>query len=124
MENVEVTIEAIIKKQKENYRKSDSKLIKKAYDFAIAHHGDQRRKSGELYIIHPLNVAYILSTLELDDESICAALLHDVVEDTSATNQDLIENFGQAIADMVAGVTKLGTLRYSTEEETQVENYR
>ena len=124
MENVEVTIDAIIKKQKENYRKSDSKLIKKAYDFAIAHHGDQRRKSGELYIIHPLNVAYILSTLELDDESICAALLHDVVEDTSATNQDLIENFGQAIADMVAGVTKLGTLRYSTEEETQVENYR
>ena len=124
MENVEVTIEAIIKKQKENYRKSDSKLIKKAYDFAIAHHGNQRRKSGELYIIHPLNVAYILSTLELDDESICAALLHDVVEDTSATNQDLIDNFGQAIADMVAGVTKLGTLRYSTEEETQVENYR
>ena len=124
MENIEVSIEAIIKKQKENYRKSDSKLIKKAYDFAIAHHGDQKRKSGELYIIHPLNVAYILSTLELDDESICAALLHDVVEDTSATNQDLIDNFGQAIADMVAGVTKLGTLRYSTEEETQVENYR
>ena len=57
MENVEVTIEAIIKKQKENYRKSDSKLIKKAYDFAIAHHGDQKRNSGELYIIHPLNVA-------------------------------------------------------------------
>ena len=124
MEVSEVSIEDIIKKQKENYKKSDSKLIKKAYDFAISHHGDQRRKSGELYIIHPLNVAYILSTLELDDESICAALLHDVVEDTSATNEDLIENFGQAIADMVAGVTKLGTLRYSTEEETQVENYR
>ena len=124
MENQQVTIEEIIKKQKENYRKSDSKLIKRAYDFAVGHHGDQKRKSGEPYIIHPLNVAYILSTLELDDESICAALLHDVVEDTKATHEDIIKNFGQAIADMVAGVTKLGTLRYTTEEEAQVENYR
>ena len=103
MENQEVTIEAIIKKQKENYRKSDSKLIRKAYDFAVGHHGDQKRRSGEPYIIHPLNVAYILSTLELDDESICAALLHDVVEDTKASHKDIVDNFGQAIADMVAG---------------------
>ena len=124
MENQEVTIEAIIKKQKENYRKSDSKLIRKAYDFAVGHHGDQKRRSGEPYIIHPLNVAYILSTLELDDESICAALLHDVVEDTKASHKDIVDNFGQAIADMVEGVTKLGTLRYTTEEETQMENYR
>ncbi|MGN1299159.1 MAG: RelA/SpoT family protein [Candidatus Scatovivens sp.] len=124
MEKEEITIENIIKKQKENYRKSDSKLIRRAYDFAVTLHGDQKRKSGEPYIIHPLNVAYILSTLELDDESICAALLHDVVEDTKATHEDIVQNFGEPIANMVAGVTKLGTLRYTTEEEAQVENYR
>ena len=123
-EKKDVTIEDIIKLQKQNYSKSDSKLIKRAYDFAMKYHGDQRRKSGELYIVHPLNVAYILSTLELDDESICAALLHDVVEDTPATNEDLINEFGEAIAAMVAGVTKLGKIQYTTVEEEQVENYR
>ena len=123
-EKSDVTIEEIIKLQKQNYSKSDSKLIKKAYDFAIKYHGDQRRKSGELYIVHPLNVAYILSTLELDDESICAALLHDVVEDTPATHEDIVNEFGEAVAEMVAGVTKLGKIQYTTIEEEQVENYR
>ena len=123
-EKSDVTIQDIIKLQKQNYPKSDSKLIKKAYDFAVKYHGDQKRKSGELYITHPLNVAYILSTLELDDETICAALLHDVVEDTPATNQDLIDNFGETIAVMVSGVTKLGKIEYTTIEEEQVENYR
>ncbi len=75
-------------------------------------------------MIHPLNVAYILATLELDDETLCAALLHDVVEDTPKTHEDLVKDFGEAIANMVAGVTKLGTLRYTTAEEQQVENYR
>ena len=123
-EKDEINIEDIIKLQKKNYSQSDSKLIRKAYDFAIKYHGDQRRKSGELYIVHPLNVAYILSTLELDDESICAALLHDVVEDTPATNGELINEFGESIAAMVAGVTKLGKIQYTTIEEEQVENYR
>jgi len=120
----EVTIEDIIKLQKTNYNKANVKLVKKAYDFAKSYHGDQKRKSGESYLIHPLNVAYILATLEMDDETICAALLHDVVEDTEATNEDLINEFGQSIADMVAGVTKLGSIQYTTAEETQVENYR
>lgn len=123
-EEREVTIDDIIKLQKQNYSKSDSKLIKKAYEFAVKYHGDQRRKSGEPYIIHPLSVAYILAELELDDESICAALLHDVVEDTPATNEDLVNEFGEAIATMVAGVTKLGKIEYTTAEEEQVENYR
>jgi len=123
-EQKNVTIEEIIKNQKHNYSKSDAKLIKKAYDFAVKYHGDQMRKSGELYIVHPLHVAYILSTLELDDESICAALLHDVVEDTPATNEDLVNTFGESIATMVAGVTKLGKIQYTTAEEEQVENYR
>ncbi len=123
-EKSDVTIEDIIKLQKQNYSKSDSKLIKKAYEFAKKYHGDQKRKSGELYITHPLNVAYILSGLELDDETICAALLHDVVEDTPATNEDLVNEFGESVAVMVSGVTKLGKIQYTTIEEEQVENYR
>ena len=119
-----ITIEDIIKNQKANYAKSNSKLIKKAYDFAKQYHGDQKRKSGESYLVHPVNVAYILSTLELDDETICAALLHDVVEDTPATNEDLIREFGITIANMVSGVTKLSKIQYTTAEEEQVENYR
>ncbi len=80
--------------------------------------------SGEPYIIHPLQVAYILAGLELDTDTICAALLHDVVEDTDATHEDLIKEFGVPIAEMVAGVTKLGKLQYTTKEEQQVEDYR
>ena len=120
----EVTIEDIIKKQKENYPNANIELIKKAYEFAKKNHGNQCRRSGEPYMIHPVNVAYILTTLELDDETICAALLHDVVEDTPVTHEDLVKEFGVPIAEMVAGVTKLGTLRYTTQEEQQVENYR
>ena len=80
--------------------------------------------SGEPYIIHPLQVAYILASLELDTDTICAALLHDVVEDTEATNEDLIREFGESVAEMVNGVTKLGKLQYTTKEEQQVEDYR
>ena len=119
-----ITIEYIIKKQKENYPNSNSNLIKKAYEFAKINHGDQLRRSGEPYMIHPVNVAGILTDLGLDDDTICAALLHDVVEDTKVTHEDLVREFGSPIAEMVAGVTKLGTLRYTTTEEQQVENYR
>ena len=120
----DITIEDVLKRQKSNYSKSNSKLIMKAYEYAKNLHGDQCRHSGESYIIHPIHVAYILSELELDDESICAALLHDVVEDTPATHEDIVKEFGESIAEIVAGVTKLGKLRYSTIEEEQVENYR
>ena len=126
MENTlkEITIDDILKNQKSHNSRANLKLIRKAYDYAKALHGDQLRKSGEPYLIHPINVAYILTELELDDESVCAALLHDVVEDTEATHEDIVREFGQSIAEMVAGVTKLGKLRYSTIEEEQVENYR
>ena len=121
----DITIEDIIKKQKENYPNNcNEALIRKAYEYAKAAHGDQCRKSGEPYMIHPVNVAYILSGLELDDETICAALLHDVVEDTNKTIDDLKHDFNESIAQMVEGVTKLGTLKYTTQEEQQVENYR
>ena len=105
-------------------KKVDSKFIMKAYNFAKEKHGDQKRNSGEPYIIHPLQVAYTLATMGLDEKTIAAALLHDVVEDTDATSEDLAKMFGQEVADMVAGVTKLSTLQFATIEETQVENYR
>ena len=124
MTDSNVTIEKLLEKQKENYKNANLSLIQRAYDYANKHHGGQLRKSGEPYMIHPLNVAYILTDLELDDETICAALLHDVVEDTDVTHEDLVKDFGESIAEMVAGVTKLGTLRYSSQGEQQVENYR
>ena len=102
-----VTIEKIIEKMKKNNPNSNRELIEKAYKYANDHHNNQKRDSGEEYIFHPLEVAYILSDLKLDDETICAALLHDVVEDTPVTHEDIINEFGQEIAEMVEGVTKL-----------------
>ena len=122
--NKEITIQDVISKKKETSRRVDTKLIMKAYNYAVEHHGDQKRRSGEPYIIHPINVAYILAGVGLDEATICAALLHDVVEDTDVTDEDLRRDFGDEIADMVAGVTKLGTMQFSTVEEQQVEDYR
>ena len=123
-EKQEVSIQDVISKKKETTRRVDSKLIMKAYNYAVEHHGDQRRRSGEPYIIHPINVAYILAGVGLDEATICAALLHDVVEDTDATDADLRRDFGDEIADMVAGVTKLGTVQFTSVEEQQAEDYR
>ena len=123
-ENKEVTIKDVITELKKHNRKSDSKLIMKAYNYAVSHHGDQKRKSGEPYIIHPIHVAYILSTLGLDDATICAALMHDLAEDTDVTIEDISKEFSPEIADMVNGVTKLGKINYVSAEEQQVENYR
>lgn len=122
--NKEITIQDVISKKKETSRRVDTKLIMKAYNYAVEHHGDQKRRSGEPYIIHPLNVAYILAGVGLDEATICAALLHDVVEDTDATDADLRREFGDEIADMVAGVTKLEAMQFTTVEEQQVEDYR
>ena len=120
----DVGIEEILQKIKSNNRKSNLKLIQKAYDLAKEKHGDQLRRSGEPYIIHPLQVAYTLAGIELDEETICAALLHDVVEDTEVTNEYIEKEFNKSIAEMVAGVTKLSKLQYTSAEEQQVENYR
>ena len=120
----EMTIKDIIAEMKKHNRKTDTKLITKAYNYAEKHHGDQKRKSGEPYIIHPLQVAYILSTLGLDDATICAALMHDLAEDTDVTIEDISREFSPEIADMVNGVTKLGKINYVSAEEQQVENYR
>ena len=118
------TIEDVIRKAKEKNPKFNEKTVISAYEFANLHHGNQCRKSGEPYIIHPLGVAYILAELEMDEDTICAALLHDIVEDTPITNKDIANQFGKSVAEMVAGVTKLNTLSYSSAQERQVEDYR
>ena len=123
-EEKKITIYDVINKKKETSRRVDTKLILKTFDYVNEKHKNQKRDSGEPYIIHPINVAYILAEIGLDDSTICAALLHDVVEDTDATHEDLVQIFGTEIADMVQGVTKLGNIQFATIEETQVENYR
>ena len=104
---------------------TDLSMIEKAYQVAKAAHKDQVRKSGEPYIIHPLCVGIILADLELDKESIAAGLLHDVVEDTPMTTEDVAAEFGDEVALLVDGVTKLGQLSYSADKvDEQAENLR
>lgn len=118
-------IEDLIARVKSYNKRSDTKLITNAYEYANLYHNNQKRKSGEPYIVHPLEVAYIVATLELDDNAICAALLHDVVEDTPVTLEDIKKKFNDEIAVLVDGVTKLGKIAsYIDKEEEQVENYR
>ena len=120
----DVTIQDIINRKKSISRRVDSKFIMKAYNYALEKHGVQTRNSGEPYIIHPLHVAYTLAEMGLDEHTIAAALLHDVVEDTTATDEDIKDEFGEEVAEMVAGVTKLSNIQFATVEENQVENYR
>jgi GTP pyrophosphokinase len=102
----------------------DEGWLTSVYDLAAAAHGPQRRASGEAYIEHPLAVAGILATLEMDKETIAAALLHDVVEDTVVTSEEVTEVFGTEIAALVDGVTKLTRIPYQSKEDAQVENLR
>ena len=114
----------LIEKIKTYHPSNDFSMIEKAYKLAVEAHKDQKRKSGEPYIIHPLKVAYILAELELDMESIVAGILHDIIEDTEYSYEDISNMFSEEIAALVDGVTKLGKLSYTTKEEVQAENYR
>ncbi len=116
--------EKLIEKIKKYHPSKNFDIVEKAYNLAKEAHGDQKRKSGEPYIIHPLSVAYILASLELDLESIVAGILHDVIEDTKYSYDDLKEIFSEEIAIIVDGVTKLEKFTYSSKEELQAENYR
>lgn len=119
----DINLRDIIYISKIKNRNINKNKIIKAYKYAEEKHKDQKRKSGQPYIIHPLNVAYILAKLGLDTETICAALLHDVVEDTDSTYNDIKELFGTDIANIVEGVTKLSIL-FKTTEKTKAENYK
>ncbi|MBF0282463.1 MAG: bifunctional (p)ppGpp synthetase/guanosine-3',5'-bis(diphosphate) 3'-pyrophosphohydrolase [Zetaproteobacteria bacterium] len=99
-------------------------LIENAYVFAARAHGDQKRKSGEMYIIHPIAVAEILTDLNMDAPSIATALLHDTVEDTHVTLEMIEENFGAEIAGLVNALTKIGQIHFSSSEHKQAENFR
>lgn len=109
---------------KEHNPSYDMELIGRAYDVADDCHKGQLRKSGEAYLIHPMAVAEILAELGMDEETIAAGLLHDVVEDTPYTMEDMIAEFGEEIAGLVDGVTKLGALKFESKEERQAENLR
>ena len=108
----------------ENNPKADIDLIKKAYYFGEVNHRGQKRNSGEDYFIHPIAVAKTLSNMKLDDQTICAGLMHDVLEDTSVTYDQMEKEFGHEITFLVDGVTKLKNLNYSSREEKQAENIR
>jgi guanosine-3',5'-bis(diphosphate) 3'-pyrophosphohydrolase len=109
----------------ESYRPDfDEQLLQKAYIFSAREHRGQVRSSGEPYLIHPLNVAYILAEMRLDETSIATGLLHDVLEDTLTTKETLNEVFGEQVAELVDGVTKISRYAYVSKEEQQAETFR
>ena len=123
-ENPDELYGKLIKRVRENMTENDVSLIEKAYFIAKKAHEGQFRFSGEPYIIHPVSVAIILYNLGMDGESMAAALLHDVVEDTDMTKENIQEEFGEDVANLVEGVTKLGKVPIFTKEEQQAENVR
>ncbi|MDC2806380.1 RelA/SpoT family protein [Leuconostoc suionicum] len=103
---------------------SDTENVKKAYEWASELHKEQKRKSGEPYIIHPIQVAGILAELKMDTATVISGYLHDVVEDTTATLQDVRDNFGETIAQIIDGVTKISKIQYQSSQEQLAENHR
>ncbi len=111
-------------KARGNNPESDTELLRRAYEFSAAKHEGQRRRSGEDYITHPLEVASLVADMKLDDVAITSGLLHDVVEDTLTTIESVREHFGPDVAHVVEGVTKISTIPFSSREERQAENFR
>jgi len=116
--------ENLISKVSQYLPNFDKEKLERAYQLALSAHGDQVRKSGTPYISHPLAVAHIVADMKMDVDSLCAALLHDVVEDTDYTSQDISEMFGEQVSLLVDGVTKLDKIQFSTKEERDMENLR
>ncbi|MCP3741195.1 RelA/SpoT family protein [Rossellomorea sp. BNER] len=119
-----LTPEQVVNRTKEYLNDEHVLLVQKAYEFAKEAHKEQYRKSGEPYIIHPIQVAGILADLEMDPSTVAAGFLHDVVEDTNCTLDDIKEAFNNEVAMLVDGVTKLGKIKYKSQEEQQAENHR
>lgn len=122
--NVSNNVSGLISKVLSYAPRAEGTLIKKAYEFAESHHLDQKRASGEPYIIHPLAVAEMLADLKMDVPSVIAGLLHDTLEDTSATLKDIEKIFGPEIGSLVQGVTKLARIGLQSTEQKQAENFR
>ncbi|SFA94673.1 MULTISPECIES: bifunctional (p)ppGpp synthetase/guanosine-3',5'-bis(diphosphate) 3'-pyrophosphohydrolase [unclassified Bacillus (in: firmicutes)] len=119
-----LTAEQVIDKTRAYLNDENVEIVKKAYDFANHAHREQYRKSGEPYIIHPIQVAGILADLEMDPATVAAGFLHDVVEDTNVSLKDIETAFNEEVAMLVDGVTKLGKIKYKSHEEQQAENHR
>ncbi len=117
-------MDQLLEKATEYMSDDDIELVENAYEFAIKAHEGQTRKSGEPYIVHPVKVAEILVDLQLDAVTVISGLLHDVVEDTPITLDEIAVVFGQEVARLVDGVTKLGRIKYKSKEEQQAENHR
>lgn len=117
-------LERLLKSIKKYNKNPDIELITRAFNLAYEKHKGQFRNSGEEYIIHPVEVSIILASLEMDDETICAGLMHDVLEDTDYTKEEMEAAFGKEITALVDGVTKLKNLNYKTKEENQIESIR
>ncbi|MEB2311314.1 MAG: bifunctional (p)ppGpp synthetase/guanosine-3',5'-bis(diphosphate) 3'-pyrophosphohydrolase [Sorangiineae bacterium] len=117
-------VEELVDRVTGYHPRADIELIRRAYTYSKWAHREQTRKSGDPYFIHPASVAGIIAMLRLDTASVCAGLLHDVVEDTAATTGDLAREFGAEIANLVDGVTKLGKINFTSREDHQAENFR
>src|SRR5436309_10288474 len=114
----------LMRRMRESRPTDDLEIIRKAYEFSLKHHAGQTRASGEPYLIHPLEVAMVLTDLKLDSTAIAAGLLHDAIEDTPVTNNDIRREFGDQVAHIVEGVTKIDKIEFASKEERQAENVR
>jgi len=114
----------LMKRMQGNRPQDDLTIVKKAYDYSLKHHEGQTRASGEPYLIHPLEVALVLAEMKMDPVAVAAGLLHDSVEDTSVTIVDIRKEFGEQVAHIVEGVTKISKIDFATREEQQAENLR
>ncbi|MEN8076502.1 bifunctional (p)ppGpp synthetase/guanosine-3',5'-bis(diphosphate) 3'-pyrophosphohydrolase [Clostridioides difficile] len=117
-------VEVLIQKIKENCTNVDLNIVNKAFNLAFEAHKEQKRESGEPYIIHPIDVSIILAELGMDTSTIVAGLLHDVIEDTDYTYEDIKNIFNEEIANLVSGVTKITKMEYKSKEEQQADNFR
>ena len=118
-----ITLQDLLNKLNE-YNPNEIEIVKKAYEYAANLHSGQTRQSGEPYICHPLNVAYILAEMHADRDTICAGLLHDTLEDTNTTKEDISHDFNQNIANLVDGVTKLSKMNFSSKQDQNYANTR
>src|SRR5271163_1305252 len=114
----------LMKQMQANRPQDDLSIVKKAYDYSLKHHEGQMRASGEPYLVHPLEVALVLTEMKMDPVAVAAGLLHDSVEDTSVTIIDIRKEFGEQVAHIVEGVTKISKIDFATREEQQAENLR
>jgi len=122
--SVNERFEGLLRHVQANRPNEDVSLIRKAWEFCVKHHEGQMRASGEPYIIHPLEVAEVLAEMKLDSTAIAAALLHDAVEDTPATSEEIAAGFGDQVAHIVEGVTKIDKIQFANREDRQAENVR